>query len=281
MGTISVTLPADGTTADVADYNTPVTTIVDAINGNLDNANIKTAAGIAGSKLADASLDLGLKSSVFDGWVAVSDSWTYASATTITVPSDATTKYSVGDKIKLVQTTTKYFYVVAVSATTLTVTGGTDYTVANAAISSIYYSKAATPLSFPHIFSWTPTWTNFTVSGSTVTAKFLMIGRKQYFRATVVLGGGNAPTGAVTMTFPVTSASYAGTATTLKIGDVSILDSGTDVFYGPLLWTSTTTGTVRVHGVAGTYLNSANLSGSVPMTYANGDEVTIIGETEV
>lgn len=53
MATISVSLPADGDTIDVADYNTPVTTIVNAINGNLDNDNIAAAAAIAGTKLAD------------------------------------------------------------------------------------------------------------------------------------------------------------------------------------------------------------------------------------
>jgi len=56
LGTISVSLPSDGTTADVADYNTPITTIVTVINGNLDNDNIASAAAIAGSKLADASI---------------------------------------------------------------------------------------------------------------------------------------------------------------------------------------------------------------------------------
>jgi hypothetical protein len=52
MGTISVSLPSDGTTADVADYNTPINTIVTLVNGNLDNANIASGAAIAGSKLA-------------------------------------------------------------------------------------------------------------------------------------------------------------------------------------------------------------------------------------
>ncbi len=56
MGLISVSLPSDGSTADVSDYNTPITTIVSAINGNLDNANIVAGAAIAGSKLADASV---------------------------------------------------------------------------------------------------------------------------------------------------------------------------------------------------------------------------------
>jgi hypothetical protein len=52
MGTVSVSLPSDGTTADVTDVNTPITTIVNEINGNLDNNNIKSGAAIATSKLA-------------------------------------------------------------------------------------------------------------------------------------------------------------------------------------------------------------------------------------
>lgn len=56
MATISVSLPSDGETIDVADYNTPINTIVTAINGNLDNANIATSAAIAGSKLADGAI---------------------------------------------------------------------------------------------------------------------------------------------------------------------------------------------------------------------------------
>jgi hypothetical protein len=53
LATISVSLPSDGTTADVADYNTPINTIVNEFNGNIDNTNVKSGAAIATSKLAD------------------------------------------------------------------------------------------------------------------------------------------------------------------------------------------------------------------------------------
>lgn len=56
MATINVSLPNDGDTVDAADYNTPITTIVNEINGNLDNANIDSAAAIAGTKLADSAI---------------------------------------------------------------------------------------------------------------------------------------------------------------------------------------------------------------------------------
>lgn len=56
MGNISVSLPSDGQTIDAADYNTPINTIVGAINGGLDDSNIASGAAIAGSKLADAAV---------------------------------------------------------------------------------------------------------------------------------------------------------------------------------------------------------------------------------
>lgn len=56
MGQVNVSLPSDGSTADVSDYNTPITSIVDEINGNLDNSNIDAAAAIAGSKLASGGV---------------------------------------------------------------------------------------------------------------------------------------------------------------------------------------------------------------------------------
>lgn len=56
MSTISVGLPSDGDTIDVADYNTPINTIVNEINGNLDNSNISSAAAISGSKIASGTI---------------------------------------------------------------------------------------------------------------------------------------------------------------------------------------------------------------------------------
>jgi len=56
MGNISVSLPSDGDTIDVADYNTPITTIVNEFNGNMDNSNLSASAAIAGSKLADSAI---------------------------------------------------------------------------------------------------------------------------------------------------------------------------------------------------------------------------------
>lgn len=90
---------------------------------------------------------------IINGWISANEAWTYASADAptfvITVPSGAASKYNVGDKIKLTQTTVKYFIITAITDTTLTVYGGTDYTLANAAISANYYSHAKSPVGFP------------------------------------------------------------------------------------------------------------------------------------
>lgn len=101
-------------------------------------------------------------SSIVTGWVPASEAWSYASATTIAVPSDATKKYSIGDKFRFKQGGSyKYFYVIGVASTTLTVTGGSDYSVANSAITDNYYSKVSSPVSFPQWFNYTPTYTGF------------------------------------------------------------------------------------------------------------------------
>lgn len=55
MGTISVSLPADGETADAADVNTPIQTIVDEINGNLDANNLASNA-VSTAKIQDGAV---------------------------------------------------------------------------------------------------------------------------------------------------------------------------------------------------------------------------------
>jgi hypothetical protein len=89
------------------------------------------------------------------GWLSSGESWSYGSADaptyTITVPNNATTKYSVGMRIKLTQATggTKYFIITKVEATTLTVYGGTDYALVNEAITAPCYSTQKAPFGFP------------------------------------------------------------------------------------------------------------------------------------
>lgn len=215
MSLVSPTQVSDGTTADASDVNTPINQLAAVINGNIDNSNIVSGAAIDGAKLAANSIDIGAKASTWDGWIAVTDTWTYASSTTVTVPSDATAKYSVGDKVRFTNSGTKYFYITAVSSTVLTLNGGSDYSLANAAITLPFFSKEVSPTGFPDRFAFTPTWTSSgsapSIGNGTFTGYFSMVGKKVYLRFKFV-GGSTTTwgTGSYFINLPV--AGYSGIA---------------------------------------------------------------------
>jgi len=90
------------------------------------------------------------------GWTASGESWSFSSWTAatrigvITVPSDATLKYTPGMRIEITQVTggIKHALIHAVSATTLTLFFESGATLVNQAISSIYYSSLKVPFGF-------------------------------------------------------------------------------------------------------------------------------------
>lgn len=143
----------------------------------------------------------------YDGWRKISETLTYASASTITIPGDWTGKYQVGDKLKITQTTAKYFYITAVSYsspnTTITVNGGSDYTVANAAITLPYYSKAENPQGFPSSFAYTATHVGFSSNPSFLSRFSLRGNVVTLFYSTSANGTSNATT--YTITLPITA----------------------------------------------------------------------------
>ena len=143
-----------------------------------------------------------------DGWIAGGATWTYVSATTFTVSGDVTAQFRKGTKLKLTQTTAKYFYVVASSYgapnTTVTITGGTDYTLANAAITAPYYSYQECPQGFPEWFAWTPTHVGFSADPTPGYARFRISGTALTFGYDAGAGGtSNADN--YTITLPVTA----------------------------------------------------------------------------
>lgn len=104
-----------------------------------------------------------------NGWMAAGETWTYASADapsyTFTAPGDLTSKYTAGMKIKLTQTTDKFFILTKVAhsagTTTFTVYGGTDYVLANATITTPFYSVVKAPAGFPlDPTKWTETYSS-------------------------------------------------------------------------------------------------------------------------
>lgn len=87
-----------------------------------------------------------------DGWVPVGAALAYSSADgptfVATTASDLRAYLGPGDRIRLTQTTVKYFIVTAIAAGTVTLYGGTDYVLANAAITAVSFSKAKSPIGF-------------------------------------------------------------------------------------------------------------------------------------
>lgn len=146
-----------------------------------------------------------------DGWQPAKETWVYASAYTFTVAGvDVTDKYPVGTKIKLRQTTFKYFYVVdnAFSTdTTITVIAGENFTIANAAITEPFYSYATTPQKFPNGFTlpdpvWTTSGNPFTNDPTGFAGRFTMQGQAVQVWAGAKAANPNGGTGNYIMTFP-------------------------------------------------------------------------------
>lgn len=108
-------------------------------------------------------------------WTATGETWTYSSWTSgtrigiITVPTNATTKYQAGNRIKFSQTTggTKYGIIHEVSATTLTIFFPVGTTLNNETISTPMYS----PLDTPYGFDKTPSQWSITLTDSTIRAQ--------------------------------------------------------------------------------------------------------------
>lgn len=151
--------------------------------------------------LLQKTLDTPLFKGTIDGWIDANENWAYASATTITVPSGATSKYAVGDRIRLVQSsTTKYFYVIGVASTVLTITGGSSYTLANSAITANYYSHAISLVGFPKsmaftIASWATSGTAFTNAPAVAQAFFSIVGGFCYVWLEIVTNATSGGTG--------------------------------------------------------------------------------------
>lgn len=187
-----------------------------------------------------------------DGWRPAGETWTYASATTFTIAGDARAKYPIGTKIKLTQSSTvKYLVVVATSYsspnTTITVTGGSNFSLANATISGNYLSYLETPQGFPNVFAWTPVCTGFS-SAPTWGAVFSVAGGMCKI---VVYPTGPGTSNATTFTMTVPIKSRASTVATL--GVIAKLANGSAIQATPgLIELSTNT------DVANLYTNSNN-----------------------
>lgn len=103
------------------------------------------------------------------GWFSAHETWSYSAADTpsftVIVSGDKTEKYSPGMRVRLEQTTTKYFIITKIDYsnpnTTITLYGGTDYVLADESITNVYFSTHKAPQGFPlNPAKWTVEVTN-------------------------------------------------------------------------------------------------------------------------
>jgi hypothetical protein len=138
------------------------------------------------------------------GWFPIASlgTMTYSSATVITTSVDFRSYISPGDKLKLTNSTVKYFYVTALTSSTMTVTGGSDYSLTNTTITG-YYSHADNPVDFPYRFNWTPTLTGFSANPTNTIYAFYMV-HKNVCMDFVQVTNGTSNATSFTATAPVT-----------------------------------------------------------------------------
>ncbi len=196
------------------------------------SASSASSSAAAASASATAAAASATQAATNGGWVNDGNTWTYVSATSFSVSGDQTAVYQVGDRIRLTQTTVKYFYITALSfgggITTVTITGGSDYSLANAAITSPGFSKVFLPNGFPEWFNYTATVGGW--SGTTTdTLQFRLQGRI----CTVVLGysATSHTSNATTFTYsaPISAAAFGVTNPIYQFIPGVGLDNGSSV----------------------------------------------------
>ncbi len=136
--------------------------VLDALAAQTDLAVVD--GGTGASTAAGAAANLAVLPSV--GWTPEASLPTYSSGTgtnvvVFTATTDATTRMSVGWKIRFTQSTVKYGIITALTATSITAYLGTDYTTTTGNPTTFDVSPSRAPLGFPMSpAKWTVTVTD-------------------------------------------------------------------------------------------------------------------------
>jgi len=126
------------------------------------------------------------------GYFRVAPAGTYVSATSLTIPGDVTALFKLGTKVRLINSTTKYGYVLSSSYsspnTTIYLVPNTSSSLANAAITNIDVSYGNPP-DFPAAFTYAPTVYPTTGAFTTISAsgEFSLTDRLCYLKVTITI----------------------------------------------------------------------------------------------
>lgn len=262
-------------TLDAARLPAPTTTDLGGVKRNTGTAG-QYVNGIDSSGNLEYDTPAGGGGST-DGWIAVSEAWSYASASTITIPSDGTTKYRKYMKIRFKQGGGyKYYVSCAVTATLLTIIVNNDYTVANSAITDIAVSFEDAPYGFPTEFAYTPpSWLNLTVGNASVNlGHYKIVGATLIARAALQWGTTTSITGTgIGVALPTgLSASSAYQITNHMVGMGRFVIGGTP-YQGTVVISANATIASLTTLAASSYVTNTSITSTVPASWSSSSNI--------
>lgn len=203
-------------------------------------------------------------------WISAEGEWAYLSATSVTVPTGAASKYSVGDKWKLTSNgSVLQGFIVAIADTILTVKGNA---LTNYAFTNVYFSHQLTPVGFTHWYNYTPTGpTNTTLSG-----RFTIIGRTVKGDINGLCTG--VPSFASMPTLPIVAGANMIRATVMG----SFTDSGSANRFGKVTgYIDSSDTSIHLYNGDSASGDMPAFSSTVPITWAAGDNWNVHFEYEI
>jgi hypothetical protein len=121
--------------------------------------------------------------------------------------------------------------------------------------------------------AFTPTWTNLTVGNATNTGSYLRIGKTVQVNYRLAFGTTSVMTGGpLRVTLPFTASVVQGNP---WCGGAFIQDAGVSAYEGWAIVGGGDNAIIYVINSAGTYTVPANITSTVPMTWASTDELNI------
>lgn len=222
-------------------------------------------------------------SELIAGWLSITGlTLTYSSADAptyvVSTNIDMTGYISVGMRIKLTHgAAVKYFIVTAITFNSITLYGGTDYTLSATAITSVYFSPYKSPLGFP----LDPTKWMVTVTDSSNRSQADPVNSTWYNLGSVTIV---LPIGAWDLEYFVVGASYKATAATQEIFVTLSTANNTESDYNYTTHNQISASTYFQQGLTRRkpyiaaakttlYLNSATNNGGAGVTiYNRGDQ---------
>lgn len=122
--------------------------------------------------------------------------------------------------------------------------------------------------------NWTPTWTNLTLGNGTLVAKYSQSGKSVDIFLYLIFGTTTAITGDVRVSLPVAPRTAYATGNYQSLGSVVLVDEGTVVIGGRLIFVGNAAPNIYYEGAAGTVVNLVPLSATLPHTWAVNDKIS-------